>query len=226
MPDPDVAAPHVAAPHVAPDGATSLTLLQRLRADDATAWSRLVHLYGPLVRFWVGRAGVTGADADDASQEVFLAVSKGLANFRRDRPGDTFRGWVHGITRHVLLRKARQNQRQPVAAGGTEAQRLLASVADASLDADDADDPQTEKSALYHRGLELVRGEFEPRTWRMFWDHVVGGRTPADVAADLGVSSAAVRQAKSRVLRRLREELGDLIDLTGGTVEPDAPARE
>jgi RNA polymerase sigma-70 factor, ECF subfamily len=208
MPDPDPAA----APRVAADGATSLTLLQRLRAGDGIAWARLVHLYGPLVRFWAGRAGVTGADADDAAQEVFLEVSKGLAAFRRDRPGDTFRGWVYGITRHVLLRKARQSHRQPAAAGGTEAQRLLNGVVDAAPGMDDADDPPSENSALYRRGLELVRGEFEPRTWRAFWEHVVDGRTPAEVAADLGVSSAAVRQAKSRVLRRLREELGELIE--------------
>jgi DNA-directed RNA polymerase specialized sigma24 family protein len=31
-----------------------------------------------------------------------------------------------------------------------------------------------------------------------------------DVAADFGVSPAAVRMAKSRVLQRLREELGGL----------------
>jgi RNA polymerase sigma-70 factor (ECF subfamily) len=209
MPDPDPAA----APRVAPDGATSLTLLQRLRAADSVAWVRLVHLYDPLVRMWVGRGGVTGADVDDAAQEVFLEVSKGLPAFRRDRPGDTFRGWVHGITRHVLMRKARRSHRQPAAAaGGTEAQRLLNDVVDATPDVAEPDNPEWEKSALYHRGLELVRGEFEPRSWRAFWEHVVGGRTPADVAAEIGVSSAAVRQAKSRVLRRLREELGDLIE--------------
>jgi RNA polymerase sigma-70 factor (ECF subfamily) len=73
------------------------------------------------------------------------------------------------------------------------------------------EDPPEQVSGLYHRALELVRGEFEERTWQMFWQTVVDGRTPADVAADLGVSDAAVRQAKSRVLRRLKEEAGDVI---------------
>ena len=63
----------------------------------------------------------------------------------------------------------------------------------------------------YRRGLELVRGEFEERTWQMFWLVVVEDRLPADVAAQLGVSPAAVRKAKSRVLHRLKEEVGDLI---------------
>jgi len=59
--------------------------------------------------------------------------------------------------------------------------------------------------------LELVRGEFEERTWQAFWRAAVQGQAPADIATDLGMSPAAVRKVKSRVLRRLREELGDLI---------------
>ena len=38
------------------------------------------------------------------------------------------------------------------------------------------------------------------------------GRTAKDVGADLAMSPGAVRVAKSRVLRRLRQELGDLIE--------------
>ena len=57
----------------------------------------------------------------------------------------------------------------------------------------------------------MVRGEFEERTWQAFWQTVVEGRSPVDLAADLGVSPAAVRMAKSRVLRRLKEAFGDLI---------------
>ncbi|QEL18573.1 RNA polymerase sigma factor [Limnoglobus roseus] len=190
-------------------GDTSMTLLVRLRRDDQAAWARLVYLYGPLVRYWAARRGVTGADADDVTQDVFRAVAGGLAGFRRDRPGDSFRGWLHGVTRNVLLRHATAAGRRPQAVGGSEAFLELHAVAETP--AEDAG-TTTEVDALYRRGLELVRGEFEPRTWRAFWEYVVDGRTPADVAADLGVSAATVRQAKSRVLRRLREELGDLIE--------------
>ena len=57
-----------------------------------------------------------------------------------------------------------------------------------------------------------MRGEFEDRTWQMFWLTAVEDREPADVAAGFGVTPVAVRKAKSRVLRRLREEIGDLLD--------------
>lgn len=192
-------------------GDTSMTLLMRLRGDEQSAWTRLVYLYDPLVRYWAGRRGVTGADADDVSQEVFRAVAGGLGSFRRDRPGDTFRGWLYGVTRNVLLRHVQAAGKQPKAAGGSEALMEMHAVPD-EPPSTATEDPQTELNALYRRGLELVRGEFEPKTWRAFWEYVVDGRTPADVAADLGVTAATVRQAKSRVLRRLREELGDLIE--------------
>jgi RNA polymerase sigma-70 factor (ECF subfamily) len=45
----------------------------------------------------------------------------------------------------------------------------------------------------------------------MFWLAVVEDQAPADIAGRLGVTPATVRKAKSRVLHRLKEEVGDLI---------------
>jgi RNA polymerase sigma-70 factor (ECF subfamily) len=57
-----------------------------------------------------------------------------------------------------------------------------------------------------------LRSEFEEHTWRAFWRVAVDGQPAPEVAAELGMKPNAVRTAKSRVLRRLREELGDLVD--------------
>jgi RNA polymerase sigma-70 factor, ECF subfamily len=195
---------------VSPEQPTPLTLLERVRANDQDAWRRLLHLYRPLVVFWCKDWGVRGPDADDVSQEVFQAVAAGLEGFRRDRAGDTFRGWLRCITRHKVVNHFRRQYRQPRARGGTQAQRNLQKVSELETPPE-ADDPPAEVSGLYHRALELVRAEFEGRTWQAFWRAAVEGQAPADIAADLGVTPAAVRKAKSRVLRRLREEVGDLI---------------
>src|SRR5438094_6344454 len=77
-----------------PDGGgapTSLSLLARVKARQEAAWERLVALYGPLVYSWCLRAGLQPADAADVGQDVFTAVLRNIASFRRDRPGDTFR---------------------------------------------------------------------------------------------------------------------------------------
>jgi RNA polymerase sigma-70 factor (ECF subfamily) len=192
-----------------PRRGTSLTLLERARNNDAEAWARIVRLYTPLVYHWCGRGGVQGPDAEDVAQEVFQGAVTGLGKFRRDRPGDSFRGWLRGITRNQLLLHYRRSGRQPRASGGSDAFVKLQEVADPQADLPD-EDPVPEVQGLYRRALELVRGAFDDRTWQMFWLAAVEGRAPADVAAAFGVSPAAVYKARSRVLHRLKAEVGDL----------------
>jgi RNA polymerase sigma-70 factor (ECF subfamily) len=195
-----------------PQRSTSMTLLQRLRDNDSDAWRVMVQLYTPLVCHWCARGGVRGADAEDVAQEVFHAAATHLESFRRDRPGDSFRGWLRGITRNMVLQHFRRGARHPKASGGSGAlQRLQEVEVAGTADSREEEDPAEELDRLRRRALELVRGEFEERTWQFFWQTVVEGRSPVDIAADMSVSSAAVRMAKSRVLRRLKEEFGDLI---------------
>ena len=94
-----------------PQPGTSLTLLQRLRANEPDAWRTTVHLYSPLLYQWCARAGLQGADADDVTQEVFRAAATHLESFRRDRAGDTFRGWLRVITRNMILLHFRKSGR-------------------------------------------------------------------------------------------------------------------
>lgn len=186
-----------------------MTLLQRARENDPEAWRRLVRLYAPLVEHWCRLAGVR-EDVEDVRQEVFRAVATGLKNFRRDRPGDTFRGWLRGVTRNKLLAHFRDRQGNPTAAGGSDAHLAMANVPDPITDSED--DAESEVVGLYHRALELVRAEFETRSWDAFWRAAVLGHDTSAIAADLGVTPAAVRKAKSRVLHRLKQEVGDLIE--------------
>ena len=189
-------------------GATPLSLLERARAKQPEAWRQLWELYRPLVIFWCGRNGVLAHDAEDVSQEVFAAAAAGLDGFRRDRPDDTFRGWLRGIARNLCLLHFRRNRGQ-ARAGGGDAGEALNEVADPTpaLDAEE----EAVVDQLYRRALDLVRSEFEARTWDMFWRTVVDDRDTDVVATELGVTSAAVRQAKSRVLRRIKEEVGDIV---------------
>ena len=195
---------------IQPDRPTSLTLLQRAQANDPDAWTRVVRLYTPLVYHWCARGGVRGAAADDLVQDVFRAAWSSRENFRRDRPGDTFRGWLRGVTRNTLLMHFRSRNRHPPARGGTSAFVELHHVADPEADLGDEDAP-AEIHGLFRRAVELVRGEFEERTWQMFWLTVIEDQSADTVATQFGVSQAAVRKAKSRILHRLKEEVGDLI---------------
>jgi RNA polymerase sigma-70 factor (ECF subfamily) len=189
---------------------TSLTLLQRLRDNEPDAWRIMVGLYEPLVRHWCGRRGVRGADAEDAAQEVFRAAAAGLPRFRREHPGDSFRAWLRGITRNVLLQHFRRAAKQPQASGGTDALLRINELSQDQPPVED-EDPPSELDALRQRALELVRAQVGERTWQAFWLVAVEGQAPAEVAARFGISPNGVRLSKSRVLRRLKEQFGELI---------------
>jgi RNA polymerase sigma-70 factor (ECF subfamily) len=194
-----------------PPSATSRTLLSRVQADDPEAWDRLVTLYAPLVHHWCRASGLQCQDADDVFQEVFRAVVAHVGGFRKQRSGDTFRGWLRRITQNKLRDHFRKLGSDPRGAGGSSARERLAQIPQpAPLDPVLPPDDEQAERGLFARALELIRGEFEERTWSAFWGTTVDARETKDVAADLAMSPGAVRVAKSRVLHRLREALGDL----------------
>jgi RNA polymerase sigma-70 factor (ECF subfamily) len=189
---------------------TSHSLLADARLADPVAWERLVRLYAPLVASWCRRQGVEGQDVVDVMQDVFSAVSGHLGRFRKDRPGDTFRGWLATITRNKIRDHFRKRLAEPAAAGGSDSVRRLQQIEARDIDsADVLSVDEVQLDDLLRAALDSIRGEFHDQTWQAFWKVVVEGRATADVAADLGMKPGTVRVAKSRVLLRLRRELGD-----------------
>lgn len=185
------------------------SLLLRVRQHEPDAWSRLVRIYGPVVYHWCARAGLRGQEAADIGQEVFRAVADGIANFRRERSGDTFVGWLRSITRFKIADYHRGRNNVPDAVGGTDFQIQVAQLEQSPEDVDEQAELNQARSLLFHRALQIIETEFEQRTWQAFWATAVDERPTADVAADLGMTPVAVRKAKSRVLRRLRDEFDE-----------------
>ena len=191
----------------------SSSLLVRVQAQERSAWERLVHLYTPLVCAWCRRAGLQDADALDVGQEVFQAVWQTIASFRRDRAGDTFRGWLRIIVRHKITDHYRRKTVETAARGGSDALTLLQQQAAPELPEPDPEQDQAEASLICHRAIDLIQREFTETSWQAFQAVVLKGQKPADVAAMLHMSVNAVYLAKGRILRRLREEFQDLIEM-------------
>jgi RNA polymerase sigma-70 factor (ECF subfamily) len=189
------------------NGTTSTSLIGRVKAHDEEACRRLVELYGPLVYCWCRRFEVKPEDVADLVQEVFRAAFRGIDGFRHDRPTDTFRGWLWTITSNKVRDHFNRRAAQPVAFGGTDAkQRFLEIAADGSLSSDEPGP----LAGLLHRAMTLIQNEFEEQTWQAFWLATVEQQSSVDVAGRLRMTPGAVRQAKYKVLRRLRQELGDV----------------
>ncbi|MCA9127375.1 MAG: sigma-70 family RNA polymerase sigma factor [Planctomycetales bacterium] len=190
---------------------TSSTLLGRVLADEEGAWQALCDIYTPLVYAWARRFQLQEADAEDIAQEVFRRVAQGLRKFQYSGQNKTFRGWLWTITRHVAADFfSKQGVQVAVAEGGSHAHRRIHEAPDWIND-DASEPPQlpaSEEAALIRRSLDLVKADFSEQTWTAFWQFTIEGQKAADVAAGMSMSQAAVRQAKFRVLARIREVLG------------------
>jgi RNA polymerase sigma-70 factor (ECF subfamily) len=206
-----VTGPHNVTDRPAGEASASLSteFLVGLKDRQSDAWRRLLRLYGPVVYGWCKGNGLQATDAEDVVQEVFRTVLMRIGDFRRERPGDTFRGWLWTITRFKIGDHLRRRASQPRAAGGSEARDELEQLP-ADMVSESSEVSPGVTRGLYRRALELIRGEFEEVSWQAFWRVVGESQRPADVAAELGISLNAVYLAKSRILRRLREALGDV----------------
>lgn len=191
-------------------GATRASLISRARSKNSEAWSQLVELYGPLVAHWCGRCGLSPHATADCVQEVFIAVSRSLERYHPEKATGAFRSWMWTITQNKIRDNQRRENRHTQARGGSTGLANLNTLADELSIPSEEPTSELEMQHLISRGLQQVRAEFEPRSWALFERAVIDHIPTAVVAKEFEVSSAAVRQVRSRILRRLRQQLGDL----------------
>lgn len=212
--------------------ATSTELLRQAQANNQGAWEQLVGLYSRRMYRWCRRAGLQPADAGNVVQESLQAVARKLGEFRRDRPGDTFRGWLRRITDNKIRDHFRKQGRAlDLATGGTDGQRKLANLTQESVNGsagsenaayENSDSENNNEQATWDTTLvaalsprttaaqdviERIRGEVSERDWKFFWRVVVDGQSAADVGREFDVTANTVRLVKMRMLRRLRSSL-------------------
>jgi RNA polymerase sigma-70 factor (ECF subfamily) len=170
------------------------SLLDRLREPDADqAWDRFVDLYAPMLFSWARQKGLAEPEATELVQDVILSLIQKLPEFEEDSQ-QGFRRWLQTLLGDEHRRWAGHR--------GTK-------VAEADFNQVDHEEYQRQ---LATRALQMMQTEFEPTTWRACWENVVFGRPASKVAAELGLTEAAVYSAGARVLHRLRQELAGLLE--------------
>lgn len=186
---------------------TSLSLLERVRNPmDGEAWMRLVDLYAPFLHLWGRRAGLSDTDASDLTQEVLTVLAQKLPTFEYDA-SKSFRSWLKTITLNRAKNFHRAAVNRPTIGVDSAIGREATYVSEADLF------EESEYCAFVtQRILELVKHEFREQDWRAFQLQFLEERPTGEVAAELGISVNSVYLAKSRVLRRLREEAAALLD--------------
>jgi RNA polymerase sigma-70 factor (ECF subfamily) len=198
------------------DSGTRASLLVRLRdAADSASWQTFVDTYGPLLYHYCRRRGLQDADAADVTQDAMAEVVRAIRTFDYRPEVGRFRDWLGTLVFRRLARfRERQDRREAAAGSDTTIQQALAPAADAEW----ADEFNAQ---LLRVALERVQVHFEPSTWRAFERVWLDNVAAPEVARELGVAIANVYLAKSRVLKRLEEEILMLAEDAPQLLPPD-----
>lgn len=185
---------------------TSLNLLARLRQKerDPAAWDRFVQLYSPMLYCWAQRMGLQEQESLDVVQEVLTLMLCKLVDFQHD--GRSFRGWLRTVVRNRCRDHLRRLGRAPQGlASGSE---VPAPAANPGEDLEEAEF----QGMLIQQAIRLMHSEFREATWKSCWLTVAEGMSSREAAQVLGLTVNAVLVARSRVLRRLRAEFGEMLN--------------
>lgn len=101
--------------HTVQDGLlTRVSLLQKAREDqNHPAWEELLKYYEPFVSKVLLSMSFRGADLEDAKQQVFVKLWRGLHTYERDPKRALFRTWFARLIRNTALNIVRSRSRQP-----------------------------------------------------------------------------------------------------------------
>lgn len=192
--------------------ATSLSLLGRLKeaGPDSEHWRTLQKIYEPWIRRRLRKIPGMHNDADDLAQEVFLALVRELPRFEWRRTG-SFRAWLRQIAINRARAHWKSRARHRTSQLPDETDFYLSQLEDPNGDLAKQWDKEHDKH-VFDKLLAAVKPDFAAQTWRAFVKFALDGQPAAEVADELKISENAVLLAKSRILKRLREEAKGLLD--------------
>lgn len=180
---------------------TQTSMIRSLRYPKANRWKDFVLIYSPLLRHWIHSRQVPKSSQDDVLQECLRSIFVGIGDFRRRKfEKGSFRGWLRTIVNRRVADYFRLAAKSKTAPLGL----VIDVETRPQRDPNRLEEEEIALRELEARAMQLVRSSTAEKTWQMFWLSVVEQVPTAEIAEQYGVSNAAVRVAKSRVLMRLR----------------------
>ena len=183
---------------------TRKTLLLRASAGVEEAWRELDGLYRPFVHDWFLRQHVTTADAEDLSQDVLKTLYQELPQFNHPGKQGVFRCWLRTVCLNRLLDYRRRQRKSGLPVGGSQFLAILDELPDQQHVATIWD--HEHHQALLRFLFKRVEHHFEEMTLAIFRRLTLDERTVQEVATEFSIATGKVYVARSRVLKRLRDE--------------------
>ncbi len=185
---------------------TRNSLLLRIQSlHDEEAWTAFVTIYRPVVYRLARRRGLQHEDAEDLVQRVMISVHRAIGNWDSDPSKGRFRSWLARIAQNAILNGL--TRRPPdVAAGRTTILELLEEQPEPNHPMQESLECEYRRS-LFRWAAQRIRSEFAEATWDAFWLTTVDGMCVEEAGRTLGKTVGAIYAARSRVMRRLRDEI-------------------
>lgn len=201
------------------DSVTHASLVQRLArpgdpADADAAWLTFLDRYGPLLRGFCRRHDLGPAETDDVIQDVLLALTKALPGFTYDPARGKFRGYLKTVVLHAVYRRICQKRADLPLDQVESAAHAQARTASG----DPATEAMWEQEWRQHhltRAMRTLDAEASPRDRAVFEAYALAGQPVEAVAGAHGLSTDAVYQIKSRLLKRLSALIQQQVDDEG-----------
>lgn len=189
---------------------TRHSLIVRLKDQrNDLAWTEFVRAYEPFLLRLVLKQGTPERHAADVVQQLLITIAKSVEAWTPDGKAASFRRWLGRVARNVVIKFMTRERRQITGQGGSDFLALIEDITDTSINAEQVRQYEQE---LILWAAEMVRGEFRENSWRAFWETQVEGRSVADVAAELEVTTGGIYMSRSRVFARIRSRIEEVLD--------------
>lgn len=184
---------------------TRLTLLAGIQhPENHAAWDEFVALYRPVIYRMARRRGLQDADAQDLTQEVLVRIAKSIEHYQ-PQPDTRFRHWLRRVARNAIMTVLTRTSPDVGLSATDHGPQVNELTADTSVDGQElAIEVQRE---IYLRAAAIVRTEVNADTWQAFELTVIQGQTCDAAAKTLGKSIGTIYAARSRIMKRLRDQV-------------------
>ena len=185
--------------------------MYRLRdRDDDDAWKQFIDLYGQTIFQFVRSRGLQDADAADLVQEVFRRVGNSVGRLEYEKQKGGFRAWLFTITRNCL-NTFFVKQKRVVPSLNDSNVAGLGQMPDKHDDLNESWEQEFQRQIMA-QAIQTLRPLTEPRTWSAFSMTAIENRPVDEVCQTLDMSRGAIYVARSRVTKKLRDEVQKLMD--------------
>ncbi len=181
-------------------------LVQKIQAGDRKAFELLLDLYETRVYRLALRFTNSVPDAEDVTQEIFVAVYRGLAGFKGASALGT---WIYRVAMNHCLEFRRRRKLDSIP--------LEEEIALTSSDWRDDPYQSANRNELSDR-VEAALKCLSPLHRDVIVLHELQGMTYQEVAATLDVPVGTVKSRLSNAFRRLRDLLGGYVFEEGASV--------